>query len=276
MAILSLKGIPAYTGHEWPGLCYFTTLRLPVQAHESLADDESVAVDQPLAGTDAYASFNLGDHVDDDPQRVQVNRSRLALSLPQAPIWLKQVHGIDVFDADAWSDQALTPIADAAVTTVPGRVLCIMTADCLPVVLADLNGRVLGMAHAGWRGLAAGVLENTLTALMARAPAGSQWRAWVGPAIGQRAFEVGAEVRAAFADADAETARFFVARLKPGKWLADLSGLAVHRLNRAGVHHIEADSPCTYERTDLFYSYRRDGRTGRMATLAWLDRSDLP
>lgn len=277
MGIVNWKGVPAYAGNEWPGVHYFTTLRLPTQQGNGQASARGEA-DQPLGGgrAGAYASFNLGAHVGDEPGAVLSNRHRLALSLPQAPVWLEQVHGVEVLDADTWADKDASPIADAVVTGVPGRVLCVMTADCLPVVLSDLNGLVLGVAHAGWRGLAAGVLENTLVALRARAPAASQWRAWIGPSIGQAAFEVGDEVRAAFVGADAEALPFFLVGARPGKWLADLAGLARHRLNRAGVYEVQADSPCTYERSDLFYSYRRDGRTGRMATVAWLSGSDLP
>ena len=266
MGIVNWQGMPVATGDEWPGLGYFTTLRL---SKEEGAEGRSAAGHAAGASAAPYDTFNLGEHEGDEARAVAVNRERLASMLPDAPLWLKQVHGVDVFDADAGPSGGAPPEADAAITSVRGRVLCIMTADCLPVVLCDLRGSVLGAAHAGWRGLAGGVLENTLAAMQARAPADSRWRAWVGPAIGQQAFEVGEEVRSAFVGPDAAAARFF-APGRPGKWQADLAGLAEHRLKRAGIHEVQASGLCTHARTDLFYSYRRDGPTGRMATVAWL------
>ncbi|HUH88367.1 MAG TPA: peptidoglycan editing factor PgeF [Pusillimonas sp.] len=273
MGIINWHGVTAYTGEPWQGVSYFTTLRLPVDPEKPLAGRSR---DASVLDGDEFASFNLGTHVGDDPQAVLANRRGLEQTLPQAPTWLEQVHGVEVFDADASGNSATPPVADAVITGEPYRVLSILTADCLPVVLSDFRSAVLGVAHAGWRGLAGGVLENTLAALQARAPAGSRWRAWIGPAIGPAAFEVGPEVRAAFVDGDGQTARFFMRGAKADKWQADLAGLAAHRLSQAGVEHVQADSPCTYERADWFYSYRRDGKTGRMATLAWLHGSDLP
>ena len=267
MGIVNRQGMPVVTGDEWSGLGYFTTLRL---SKAEGAEGRSAGGHAAGASAAPYDTFNLGEHVGDEARAVAANRERLARMLPDAPLWLKQVHGVDVFDADAGPGGGSPPEADAAITSVRGRVLCIMTADCLPVVLCDLRGLVLGVAHAGWRGLAGGVLENTLAAMRARAPADSRWRAWVGPAIGQQAFEVGEEVRSAFAGPDAASARFFVPGTRPGKWQADLTGLAEHRLKRAGVHAVQASGLCTHARTDLFYSYRRDGPTGRMATVAWL------
>ncbi len=145
-----------------------------------------------------------------------------------------------------------------------------MTADCLPVVLADAAGTVLGLAHAGWRGLAAGVLENTLAALRRRAPEAQGWRAWIGPGIGPQAFQVGPEVRAAFLDQAPEWARFFAADVVPDRWLADLAGLARARLLQAGVVQAEASGECTWTREDRYFSYRRNPGAGRQATLAWL------
>jgi len=269
MGIVNWQGMPIVTGDDWAGVHYFTTVRWLDRVPEARASDAGHG-----ASVGSYASFNLGDHVGDDSQAVQANRRRLSGLVPHEPAWLEQVHGIDVFDADEASCRpaGFRPMADAAVTSEPERVLCILTADCLPVVLSDLNGWVLGIAHAGWRGLAGGVLENALAAMRAKAPADSRWRAWIGPAIGQAAFEVGAEVRAAFVDQDSSAAEFFSAGAHPGKWQADLAGLAAHRLERAGVDQIENSATCTHERPDLFYSYRRDGPTGRMATVAWLDR----
>jgi len=188
------------------------------------------------------------------------------------------VHGIFVADADAGVDSGAgdgvsvgpPPRADAAITLRPGRVLAIMTADCAPVVIADLQGRALGLAHAGWRGLAAGVLEATLAALRARLP-GAVWRAWIGPCIGQARFEVGDEVRRAFVAADPAASRYFALGGADGKWQADLASLARHRLDMLDVYSVETSGLCTFDRADLFYSYRRSAATGRMATLAWLE-----
>lgn len=219
-----------------------------------------------------WASFNLGMHTGDDPQAVRENRRRLAAALPAEPFWLEQVHGTQVADADApqWHAGTSLPRADAAITSETGRVLAIMTADCVPVVMADIEGRVLGVAHAGWRGLAGGVLEATLAAMQQRLPAAVAWRAWVGPCIGQARFEVGEEVRQAFVDFHPDADKFFLPGRYAGKWMADLPALACQRLEMAGVYGAELSGLCTYDRDDLFYSYRRSAGTGRMATLAWL------
>lgn len=250
------------SGQAWPGVDYFCTTR------------------QGGVSGGTWSALNLGLHTGDDAGHVAANRQRLSLAVPGDPLWLRQVHGADVYDADraARPANAEPPVADASITVTPGRVLAIMTADCLPVVIASTDGRALGVAHAGWRGLAAGVLENTLDALRQRAGQACAWRAWIGPAISQSRFEVGEDVRDAFVSRDAQTALFFFE--KPGgsqrKWMADLPALARWRLHRAGVDDVELSGQCTFDRTDLFYSYRRDGETGRLATLAWLlDRNTL-
>ncbi|ENO77651.1 peptidoglycan editing factor PgeF [Thauera sp. 63] len=212
-----------------------------------------------------YASFNLGDHVGDDPAAVAQNRARLRACLPAEPTWLAQVHGIVVADADQASG---VPEADAVVARVQGAVCAVLTADCLPVLLCDDDGSVVAAAHAGWRGLVAGVLEATV-ARMAVAP--SSIRAWLGPAIGQGAFEVGGEVRQAFVTADPGAAAAFVPGAVQGKWMADLFLLARRRLSQAGVHRVEGGGICTYTDAARFYSYRRDGRTGRFASLIWIE-----
>lgn len=247
------------SGLPWAGVQYLCTTR-------------SGGVSAP-----PWESFNLGQHVGDDPQAVKDNRARLRLALPAAPLWLEQVHGTAVWNADD-AATSVPPQADAAVTTRPGRVLAIMTADCLPVVMADVQGRVLGLAHAGWRGLAAGVLENTLAAMREQVPDASAWRAWIGPGISQAHFEVGDEVYQAFVERDARLAMYFVADPSRGRWRADLPSIARHRLFHAGVQQIECCGRCTYEDKHHFYSYRRQANTGRQATLAWLGkgRSDLP
>jgi YfiH family protein len=226
-----------------------------------------------------YASLNLGQHVGDDPQAVAENRRRVAagLQLPAEPLWLSQVHGTTVLNADAVSDGGAVPDgrapprADAALTREPGRVLAVLVADCLPVLLAAHDGSAVAVAHAGWRGLAAGVLEATVAAL---GIAGEELHAWLGPAIGPAHFEVGEEVRAAFCAAGGEhggeAAAAFV-RNDRGRWQCDLRLLARQRLSRLGLHSIHGEARCTYAEVDAFYSFRRDGNTGRMAALVWRD-----
>ena len=194
------------------------------------------------------------------------NRGRVQAFLPSPPVWLEQVHGADVIavDGDATRARAL-PRADAAVTHAPGVVLAVRVADCLPVLLCDRLGTAIGVAHAGWRGLAAGVIENTVTA-MACEPAGIA--AWLGPAIGPHAFEVGADVLDAFVAADAAAAHAFVPA-RAGKWLADLDALARQRLARAGVEQVSGMRECTFSDARRFFSYRRDGATGRMGAFIW-------
>ena len=214
--------------------------------------------------TAPWASLNLGDHVGDDPAHVLANRARLRQHLPADPGWLRQVHGNKVVE-DGGGE------ADAAFTRRAGTVCAVLVADCLPVLFCDRAGSVVAAAHAGWRGLAGGVLEATVAAMGTR-PA--ELLAWMGPAIGPQAFEVGDEVRQAFVDHHPETAAAFapqpsVAGAKP-KWLADIYQLARVRLNRAGVTAIYGGGRCTYREAEEFFSYRRDGVTGRMAALIWL------
>lgn len=214
--------------------------------------------------TGPYASFNLASHVGDDERAVAANRRRLmdALSLPSDPQWLTQVHGRQV----ATLARPLPKSADAAVAFEPGPVAAVLTADCLPVFLASRGGDRVGIAHAGWRGLAAGVIEATVAAL-ATEPA--NLIAWLGPAIGSTAFEVGGEVRAMFIATQPESDADF----RPGrgsKYLADLPGLARRRLTACGVTAVYGGGHCTVSDPQRFYSYRRDGQTGRMAALIWL------
>ena len=216
--------------------------------------------------------LNLGTHVGDDAIAVATNRARLASHLPAMPRWLEQVHGCGVATADEEGDDV--PRADASVSTAPGHVCAIMTADCLPVLLCNTAGTVVGAAHAGWRGLCDGVIEATLARMAARSGGQAQWLAWLGPAIGPAAFEVGAEVREAFLqqalpEERASVEAAFVAGA-PGKYLADLYALARIRLARAGCTQVFGGDACTVSDPDRFYSYRRDRTTGRMATLVWL------
>jgi polyphenol oxidase len=215
--------------------------------------------------------LNLGAHVGDDPEHVRRNRESLQRSLPGQPCWLEQVHGVAVHEADRVPPPERPPVADAAVTTVPGQVLAVLTADCLPVLLADCHGRAVGIAHAGWRGLAAGVLEATVAAMRTRTDADSVLVAWLGPAIGPSAFEVGDEVRAAFCGGDPGAAEAFRPGPDPGKWFCDLYRLARRRLASVGVERVGGGGHCTVGDPQRFYSHRRDRRTGRMASLIWLD-----
>lgn len=215
-----------------------------------------------------FASFNLARHVGDDPAAVQSNREQLRLraGLPAEPLWLEQVHGTEVVE-HAGQVGASPPRADAAVAFEPGRVCVVMTADCLPVVFTDVGGTRVGVAHAGWRGLAGGVLEATIDALRV---APGQLMAWLGPAIAQPAFEVGPEVRGAFVARNPEHEAAFRAN-DAGRFQADLYLLARQVLVRAGVRGIHGGGRCTATESHDFFSFRRDGgRTGRMATLAWL------
>lgn len=213
--------------------------------------------------TGAYAGLNLAGRVGDAAAAVAANRRglRRALALPAEPCWLRQVHGARVaVDAAAEAE----PEADAAVSVEPGRVLALLTADCLPVVFAARSGPAVAVAHAGWRGLAAGVLEATVAALPAPA---AELVAWIGPGIGARRYQVGADVREAFAGSPGAERAF--ADAGPGHWRCDLVLLAAARLAAAGVGAVAASGRCTFEDPARFYSYRRDGETGRMATLVW-------
>lgn len=216
------------------------------------------------ASCGAYAGFNLGERVGDDAQAVASNRTFLRRLLPGEPIWMRQVHGTRVIEAGPHS---LGEEADAAVARAPGRVCAVLTADCLPVLLADAQGTVVGIAHAGWRGLAAGILEGVVRA-MGVAPASLV--VYLGPAIGAEAYEVGRDVFDAFVGADPDAAVAFAPR-GAGKFLANLNLLARQRLMRLGVAGIHGGTLCTYSDPERFYSYRRDGATGRTASLVWLE-----
>lgn len=212
-----------------------------------------------------YDSLNLGDHVGDDPAAVTENRARLAraLELPTPPVWLRQVHGTQVIAAAAGGCEA-----DAAHTQQAGVVCAVLTADCLPLLLCNSAGTQVAAVHAGWRGLAAGVIEAALDSMGEP----KHLMAWLGPAIGPAAFEVGDEVRAAFLAQDASAQAAF--RPSPtGRWLADIYQLARVRLAARGVNRIYGGHWCTYSDAERFYSHRRDQVSGRMATLIWLESS---
>lgn len=237
---------------DWPappGVVAFTTLRG--------GDGVSQA---------PFDAFNLGARCGDEAEAVEENRRRLVLrhALPSSPRWLRQVHGTYVARIVP-GDEKDEPEADASVASEPGAVLAILTADCLPVVFAADDGSEIAAAHAGWRGLSAGVLERTVEAM--RAPA-SRIVAWMGPAAGPQAYEIGAEVFEAFVSADADAGSAFAAT-RPGHWRVDLYALARRRLRNAGIERIHGGGLCTISDPQRFYSHRRDQRTGRMATLVY-------
>jgi YfiH family protein len=212
-----------------------------------------------------YASLNLADHVGDDPACVTYNRALLShrLALPEEPLWLRQVHGCDI------ARGGVDPVgceADAAVAVRSGAVCAVLTADCLPVLLCDRAGTRVAAVHAGWRGLVAGVIEGAVSAMRADS---ADLLAWLGPAIGPDAFEVGGEVRTAFLARDPGAGAAF--RPSPcGRWLADIYLLARRRLDALGVGQVWGGGLCTHGDWRRFYSYRRDGATGRMASLVWI------
>lgn len=242
---------PDWIRPEWPApanVCSISTTRSGGVSH------------------DAYASLNLGQHVGDLPDSVAANRARLQSSLGHAqPRWLSQVHGTQVALLEG---MPVTQPADAAVAAVRGEACVVMTADCLPVIFCDRRGTTVAAAHAGWRGLSAGVLETTLKS-MGIAP--KDVLAWMGPAIGPQAYEVGGEVRDAFVRHSARAAQAFSAGKATGKWWCDLYMLARQRLEAAGVKVVYGGGFCTFTDKERFFSFRRDGQCGRMATLVWLE-----
>ncbi len=213
--------------------------------------------------------LNLGTHVGDLPDAVVRNRALLRALLPAEPAWLNQVHGIGVVDAGEALAQDSLPDADASIATKPGIVCAIMTADCMPVLLADRQRRVVGAAHAGWRGLAAGVVEATVARM--RDAGGTDLVAWLGPGIGPARFEVGDDVRRAFARLGDQAQQAFVPLERTsGKYLADLPALARLALSAVGVTEVAGGGHCTMSESENFYSFRRDKITGRMATMIWI------
>ncbi|MCP8463862.1 peptidoglycan editing factor PgeF [Pseudomonas sp. ZM23] len=210
-----------------------------------------------------FDNFNLGDHVGDDPAAVAENRRRLTAGLACRPAWLNQVHGVEV----ARADPSRVVEADASWSSTPGVACTVMTADCLPVLFCDRAGTRVAAAHAGWRGLADGVLEATVEALDVDP---GELLVWLGPAIGPQAFEVGPEVREAFVAQHPQAADAFVASQRPGRFMADIYRLARIRLAAKGVDAVYGGGLCTVTDSERFYSYRRSPRTGRLASLVWL------
>ena len=231
----------------------------------------------------AYASLNLGDHVGDDVQAVAENREILGARLPALPKWLQQVHGTTVFDASVLNEALPAPEADAVLARQVGEICAVLTADCLPVLLCDKSGSVVAAVHAGWRGLQAGILESTVEAM---ACPGTHLLAYLGPAIGPEAFEVGDDVRDAFVAKNPSASTAFMALRtgnnerngtfplekgrRSGKWLANIYLLARQSLERLGIDAVYGGGYCTVREIERFFSFRRDGVTGRMASLIWL------
>ena len=216
----------------------------------------------------AYAGLNLGLRSGDDVESVARNRAMLRQRLPAEPLWLHQVHGTTVVEPN---NAEASPHADAALTRRPGKVCVALTADCLPLLICDADGTTVAAVHAGWRGLCSGVIEKTLRA-MDRPPQGLL--VYLGPAIGPKVYEVGAEVRAAFVAADQPGTPESEAAFSPGrpsKFYADLYSLARMRLARNGVTRVYGGDYCTYTERDRFFSFRRDGATGCMASLIWME-----
>lgn len=225
----------------------------------------------PYGDATGNAGLNLGDHVNDNPIAVKQNRDKLNRQLPSDVIFLSQVHGNIVLDANDLAAGSVSNIGDAVLSTQPGQVCAVLTADCLPVLLTDISGKVVAAAHAGWRGLASGVLEHTVVAMRARGA--QEIIAWLGPAIGPQEFEVGREVLDAFAAQVPDVQIYFKAKAcRDGseKYLANLYGLARKLLNDIGVEQVSGGDRCTVSEVTEFYSYRRDGISGRMASLIWI------
>ena len=212
-----------------------------------------------------FDSLNLALHVGDDTARVTANRERLReqLGLPAEPCWINQTHGTRALILEQDSERD----ADAAITRRAGTVAVVMTADCLPILICNRSGTEVAAVHAGWRGLQAGVIQSALDAMTSP---GEELMAWIGPGITQPCFEVGDEVRAAFGDTIRGAQDYFSPH-GPGHWLCDLGGLAERVLDQRGVSHVFRDPHCSYRDSDLFYSYRRDATTGRMAALIWIN-----
>ncbi len=215
-----------------------------------------------------YHSFNLATHVGDNPADVMKNRAELRPQLPSEPIWLDQTHTNKIIELKSASEP--NESFDASITTAPGLVCAVLTADCLPILLTDTKGSFVAAVHAGWRGLANGIIANALATESAKNR--SEVLAWLGPAISQKHFEVGDDVRDIFIALSTDNqAAFISCNDKENKWLADIYALATHQLNALGVSKIYGGEYCSYAQDELFHSYRRDGVSGRMASCIWIE-----
>jgi YfiH family protein len=263
-----MAGLPHVLWPDWPDL----PSKVGALATTRLGGVSAAPFDDGKGG----GGLNLGLHVKDDADAVHENRARLQALLPGRPAWIAQVHGADVVDAALVQPGAPVQVGDASTAVERGVVCAILTADCLPVLFADLEGKVVGAAHAGWRGLAAGVLGATVAKM--REQGAGEITAWLGPAIGPQAFEVGADVLEAFRAAlpdgladDGFKSAFHPIPGREGKYLANMTLLARRMLARDGVSRMHGGGRCTFTERDRFYSYRRDGAgSGRQASLIWI------
>lgn len=251
------KSLATLTGPAWAGVQYFTT---------QIAGGYSQGL---------WRGLNLGAHCGDDPAHVAQNRALLRQHLPNDPHWIQQIHGTDLYYASgagpqhgSWRD---APQADAMWTNQKNTVLAILTADCLPVVIADQYAQVVGVAHAGWRGLAGGILQRLFNQLQRQCASGTKWQAWVGPAISQAHFEVGPEVYEAFIQVHPDLAQYFIDNKSTHHYWANLPQIARHLLKQCdSAMTVHLSQACTYAESQNYYSYRRHNPTGRIATIAWL------
>lgn len=250
--------IKTLSGPSWRGVRYFTT-------------QVSGGVSQGN-----WAGLNLGMHCGDELVHVKQNRQLLNQLLPSKPHWLQQTHSTQLYQALKPATKMHTyeqcPIADAAWTQVPNTVIAILTADCLPVVIADTEGIIIGVAHAGWRGLANGILEKIFLRMQKQVAKDTQWQVWIGPAISQLHFEVGQDVFDFFVNKDPSYGAYFTSISSSNKYLADLPSLAAYKLKKIAQKRIsiQLSQECTFAKNQNYYSYRRQGVTGRMVTVAWL------
>lgn len=238
----------------------------PANVHAFSTLREGGVSHAPYHGRGAGAGLNLGDHVGDAAEMVAQNRLILDSHLPSRVTFLSQVHGIDVVDAAKLSQNQ---IADGSLTDKAGVVCAVLTADCLPVLLSDQSGTVVAAVHAGWRGLASGILQVAVQKM--RESGADDILAWMGPAIGPSRFEVGREVVDTFSTLGAAVSDCFISSKNKDKYLANIYSLARHALAEVGVHQLDGGIHCTVTESDKFYSYRRDGKTGRMASVIWMD-----
>ena len=251
------KSITTLTGPSWAGVQYFSTR---IQGGYSQGD---------------WQGLNLGEHCGDNPLHVAQNRALLSQLLPSEPHWLQQVHGTQLYHATGPIKQPISwqsaPRADASWTRSNHTVLAILTADCLPIVIADQKGQIVGIAHAGWRGLADGIVEKLLVQLQKQLPEDAQWQAWIGPAISQTYFEVGAEVYTTFMQLDPTLNKYFKFKINTNKYKADLAKIAQYLLLKINpLMQVYLSQACTFFEEENYYSYRRQNNTGRIATVAWL------
>lgn len=272
LAVVTTKSLKNLHLINWPTpkVLAFSTTRFPPEYKTlvkkiGVAKEITAEIDKPQSD---FNYFNLGDHVGDCPLSVENNRKTLLAQLPSETKiqWLEQVHGNTVIELDAHSPTSI--VADAIITRKKNIALAIMTADCLPILLADKNGNEIAAIHAGWRPLAANIIEITLAKMRTKR---NSVTAWLGPCIGQSSFEVGSEVKKIFTDISSELSYYFI-KNKHGKYQADLAGIAIYLLRKSGVSSIKHQNECTFTKKNMYYSYRRQAKTGRMASIVYFNK----